>query len=351
MHISGLTNSFDYIVSKASCKMKIKAPFDRYLLMLGLAGILAYFGHDADFWPYVLVNLAYTFAFWEGNYQLVGWVRERFPLMQQTSRRIFTQIGLSVAYTLLAGTLVTIFFHLIDWIPYEWDFHQRILIMGLFITAIIAIVYETVFYFDLWKSSLLEGERLKKTAARLQFESLKNQVNPHFLFNSLNTLASLIPVDPVKAEKFVQEFAGIYRYVLEVKDRNFVSLREEMDFVSSFVYLLKIRFGEHLKFEHQLEKQLDQYQIPPLILQNLVENAIKHNVILKERPLVICLEIQNDTLMVSNNLQERSYPAASTQTGLRNMVQRLQLVANKEAKFYKKEGYFIAEIPLIHESD
>ncbi|WP_162418018.1 sensor histidine kinase [Cyclobacterium roseum] len=330
--------------------MKLKAPYDRYLLMLGLA-ILLSIRPGAQFWPLALVNILFTFVFWEGNYQLVGWVRERFPLMHQTKKRIVTQIGLSIGYTILGGTAVTILLHLVGWVPYEWDCHLRILLMGLFITAIIAIVYETIFYFDLWKSSLLESERLKKTAARLQFESLKNQVNPHFLFNSLNSLASLIPVDPVKAEKFVQEFARIYRYVLEVKDRNFVSLREEMDFVSSFVYLLKIRFGEHLKFEQQLEKHLDRYHIPPLILQNLVENAIKHNVILKDRPLVIRLEIQNDTLLVRNNLQKRSYPAASTQTGLRNMVQRLQLVANKEAKFYEKEGYFCAEIPLIPESD
>lgn len=327
--------------------MRIRAPFDRYLLMLGLALVLAIFRPMGPFWPHALVNYVYTFAFWEGNYQLVGWVRERYPRIQQTKRRILTQTGLSITYTILAGTLVTLLLHLIGWIPYEMAFHLRILVMGLFITAIIAIVYETVFYFELWKTSLLESERLKKTEARLQFESLKNQVNPHFLFNSLNTLASLIPVDPDKAEQFVQEFAGIYRYVLEVKDKTLVPLREEMDFVTSFIYLQKIRFGENLIFDHRLDEELDQYQIPPLILQNLVENAIKHNLILKEQPLVIRLEVNEDSLLVSNNLQERSNPVASTQTGLRNMMQRLQLIVDREAHFYKKEGYFIAEIPLI----
>jgi sensor histidine kinase YesM len=326
--------------------MKIKAPYDRYLLMLVLSLILANFGSSEIYWLKLLVNFVYTFVFWEGNYQLVGWIRERYPLFQQTKQRIFTQIGLSIGYTVLAGSLVTVLLHLIGWIPYEVEFHLRILMMGLFITAIIATVYETVLYFELWKSSLLESERLKKTEARLQFDSLKNQVNPHFLFNSLNTLASLIPVDPEKAEQFVQEFAGIYRYVLEVKDRNFVSLREEMAFVASFVYLQKIRFGEQLRFEHQLDESLDRFHIPPLILQNLVENAIKHNAILKERPLIISLELRGDILLVRNNLQERSYPEASTQTGIQNMMQRLQLVVNREAKFYKKEGYFIAEIPL-----
>jgi hypothetical protein len=300
-------------------------------------------------WLMILINFVYTFVFWEGNYQLVEWVRKRFPLFQQTKQRIFTQIGLSIGYTVLAGSVITVFLHLIGWIPYEMGFHLQILIMGLFITAIIAIVYETVFYFELWKTSFLESERLKKTEARLQFESLKNQVNPHFLFNSLNSLASLIPVDPEKAEQFVQEFAGIYRYVLEVKDKNFVSLREEMAFVTSFIYLQQIRFGEQLRFEHQLDEVLDRYHIPPLILQNLVENAIKHNVILKDRPLVISLELREDFLLVSNNLQERSSPEVSTQTGIQNMMQRLKLVVNREAKFYRKDEYFIAEIPLITE--
>jgi two-component system LytT family sensor kinase len=329
--------------------MKIKPPVDRYLLMLGLSLLLTVVQPEAPFWPELLVNVVFTFAFWEGNFRLVSWVRKRYPRFHQTRRRILTQVLLSIAYTILAGSMVTFLLHGIDWAPYELDFHLKILGMGLSITAIIAIVYETVFYFELWKESLLESERLKKTEARLQFESLKNQVNPHFLFNSLNTLAALIPVDPEKAEQFVQEFAEIYRYVLEVKDKNLVSLREEMDFAYSFVYLLKIRFGENLTFEHQLERELDHYLIPPLILQHLIENAIKHNLILNDRPLSIRLELKNDILQVTNNLQERSFPAVSTQTGLRNMAQRLRLVANKEAKFYKKEGYFIAEIPLIPE--
>lgn len=331
--------------------MKIYAPFDRYLLMLGLSLLLTVVQPISPFWQELLVNGVFTFAFWEGNFRLVGWIRERYPRIQQTRQRILTQAALSVGYTVLAGTLVTFLLHGIGWVPYEVDFHLQILGMGLFITAIIAIVYETVFYFELWKSSLLESERLKKTEARLQFESLKNQVNPHFLFNSLNTLASLIPVDPEKAEQFVQEFAGIYRYVLEVNGKNFVTLRKEMEFVASYIYLQKIRFGDNLIFENRLDAQVNRYHIPPLIVQNLVENAIKHNLILQEKPLIIRLELIEDRLLITNNLQVRSHPAPSTQTGLKNIAQRLQLVANKDAKFYEKEGYFCAEIPLIPESD
>ncbi|WP_375583083.1 sensor histidine kinase [Cyclobacterium xiamenense] len=331
--------------------MKIHAPYDRYLLMLGLSLLLTVVQPIAPFWPELLVNSVFTFAFWEGNFRLVGWVRERYPRIHQTRQRILTQALLSIGYTVLAGSLVTFLLAAIGWVPYELDFHLRILGMGLFITAIIAIVYETVFYFELWKASLLESERLKKTEVRLQFESLKNQVNPHFLFNSLNTLASLIPVDPEKAEQFVQEFADTYRYVLEVNGKNLVRLREEMDFVASYIYLQKIRFGDNLIVENRLDTQVDRYHIPPLIVQNLVENAIKHNQILQGRPLTIRMELIEDRLLVRNNLQLRSHPAPSTETGLKNIAQRLQLVANKEAKFYEQAGYFCAEIPLIPETD
>ena len=146
--------------------MKIKAPYDRVPVMLRLPSLLSIMQPMEEFWPLVLVNMLFTFVFWEGNYQLVGWVRERFPLMQQTRRRIFTQIGLSIGYTILGGTAVTSLLHLVGWAPYEWDYHLHILLMGLFITSVIAIVYETIFYFDLWKSSLLEST-LKKNSCTL----------------------------------------------------------------------------------------------------------------------------------------------------------------------------------------
>lgn len=327
--------------------MKIKPPFDRLLMMMGLSIIISFLSSQSPFLMVWIVTFFSTIAFWEGNYQIVSLVREKYPKITQTNKRIINQVTLSLSYTVVVGFILVGILHLFSYATFTWEYLGKIVGMGLVITAIISIVYETVFYFELWKEALLEGERLKKTEARLQFESLKNQVNPHFLFNSLNTLSSLIHVNPDKAEKFTQQFAQVYRYVLEVKDKTFVPLEKELDFVKTYIYLQKIRFGDHLIFENDIIQGSQNYFLPPLILQNLVENAIKHNKISEKDPLTIKIWIAEDRINVSNNLQERKDQVASTKTGLYNIQQRFRLVSDQEPKFYPQNGYFYAEVPLI----
>lgn len=331
--------------------MKIKAPWDRYLMMLGLSLVIAFIliqiGTEGPFLGLWIVSFIFTFAYWEGNFQIVAYIRDIYPKIEQTSRRVLTQTGLSFVYTIGVNLLIVLVLHVISIVPYDSGFHLRSLYLGLIITAIISSIYETVFYFQLWKAALLDSERLKKTEARLQFESLKSQVNPHFLFNSLNTLSALIPVDPDKAELFVLEFSRIYRYVLQVKDKTFVPLEEEIEFVKSYIFLQKIRFDNQLIFHNNIKAEAGKYFIPPLIIQNLVENCIKHNIISEKHPLCIELTVQNAILTVRNALHERVNHSDSTKTGLYNITQRLKLLNDQEPRFYKKDGYFYAEVPLI----
>lgn len=330
-----------------SIVMKIKAPWDRYLMMVGLSLVVSLFRLKEPFWQVWGISFLYTFMYWEGNYQVVTYMRKKYPKLRQTTRRILTQVGLSLLYTLGINILLVLLLHITSLVPYNREFHLSTLYMGLAITAIISSLYETVFFFQLWKEALLESERLKKTEARLQFESLKNQVNPHFLFNSLNTLSALIHVDPDKAEQFVQEFSRIYRYVLQVKDKTFVPLEEEISFVQSYVFLQKIRFDNQLIVTNNINGVAGKYFIPPLILQNLVENCIKHNVISEKQPLYVELSLQDAILTVKNVLQERESRSDSTKTGLYNIKHRLKLLSEQEARFYKKDGYFYAEVPLL----
>ncbi len=327
--------------------MRVNEPYDRLLMMAGLSILISLLSDQSPFIKVFIVTMLTTVAYWEGNYQIVSMVRSKFPRIDQTKKRITSQVILSLTYTVLVSFLLVGILHLISYAPFTWEYSVRILIMGLIITAIISIVYETVFYFELWKEALLEGERLKKTEARLQFESLKNQVNPHFLFNSLNTLSSLIHVDPDKAEKFTQQFAQIYRYVLEVKDKTFVPLEEELEFLNTYIYLQQIRFGNQLVFENKVSKSETEYFIPPLTLQNLVENAIKHNIVSEKKPLIIKLWIDGQWIKISNNLQDRKEHEVSTKTGLLNIKQRFRLVADEQPRFYRQDGYFYAEVPLI----
>nr|MBI1229494.1 hypothetical protein [Cytophagales bacterium] len=327
--------------------MRIKEPYARYLMMLGLSLLLSIFIDKSPYLVVLAVTLLYTFCYWEGNYQIVNYARSKYPSYEQSSKRIVIQAIMALIYTVSIGLLVSFVLQQIGLVTEEPGYYLSAILQGLVITTIISVIYEAAYYFQLWKESLLEGERLKKNEARLQFESLKNQVNPHFLFNSLNTLSALIPVDPDRAERFVQAFAKNYRYVLEVKDKSFVPLDVELEFVRSYCFLHKIRFEDQLVITEDIDSEGKHYYIPPLILQNLVENAIKHNSVSEKHPLHIHIQLIGDVLQVSNRIHARQGIADSTKTGLKNIRERMKLVSNRIPEFYEKDGIFYATIPLV----
>ncbi len=229
--------------------------------------------------------------------------------------------------------------------------YREHMIMGIII-AIVLNLFLTTFYegirmFSKWKQSLIESERLEKESIASKFEALKNQVNPHFLFNSLNTLSSLVHTDPAKAEIFIDEFSSIYRYVLENQERLVVSLKEELDFIKSFVFLLKIRFGEGLDFTIKIDGDKLHFNLPTLSLQLLVENEIKHNIVTKDKPLKITIFTEKDDIIIKNNLQYRNEKVERTGIGIENLKQRYQLLTNLRPVFIIENDYYIAKIPLI----
>ena len=217
------------------------------------------------------------------------------------------------------------------------------IILNLFLTTF----YEGIRLFHKWKSSLVKAERLVKENVISKYEALQNQVNPHFLFNNLNTLSSLIYSDTKKAEEFIDEFASIYRYVLDNKDRFVVSLKEELKFIHSFINLYQIRFGEGFYFNIKIDSTLFHYQIPTLSLQLLVENTVKHNIVTKDHPLEVSIASDGQYIVVKNNLQIRDTENLSTGVGLENLKQRYKLITDKKPEFYIENDYYIARIPLI----
>jgi sensor histidine kinase YesM len=196
------------------------------------------------------------------------------------------------------------------------------------------------------KLLLLENESIIS-----QYEVLKNQVNPHFLFNSLNTLSSLIRFDPEKAQNFIGEFSDVYRYVLDVKDKILVSVAEELSFVNSYLYLQKLRFGNNLNCEIIISDSCMQEFIVPLSMQMLVENAIKHNEISETFPLNISIECKDSWLIVSNNLNRVDSSLHSKKMGLKNLSERYHLISEKKVEFYIENNRYIAKIPMIHEDE
>lgn len=200
-----------------------------------------------------------------------------------------------------------------------------------------------------WKKASIEAEKFKRLSAESKYSALLSQINPHFLFNSMNVLASLIPESPEKSVEFVGKFSKIYRYVLEVKDKIVSEMAEELDFLESYCYLQKIRYGDNLIIEKNINTQcLDDF-LPPLSLQLLVENAIKHNEVSKANPLKISIESNGQFMIVKNSLRMKFSKEDSAGIGLNNLKERYSHLTEMKPEFYIKNNEYIAKIPLIKE--
>ncbi|TVZ57647.1 tetratricopeptide repeat protein [Flavobacteriaceae bacterium MAR_2010_105] len=194
------------------------------------------------------------------------------------------------------------------------------------------------------RNQLLEGENVL-----VQFETLKTQVSPHFLFNSLNALTSLIKTDKEKALKFTKEFSKIFRSTLELKAKNIITLKEELDHVNSYLYLQRMRFDSNLNIKINIDSDFLNHYLPPFSLQMVIENAIKHNTITSESPLHIKIKATQDFLIVTNNLQPRQVTEDSTKTGVKNIISRYQYISELEPSFEIKNNLFYVKLPLIKE--
>lgn len=190
--------------------------------------------------------------------------------------------------------------------------------------------------------------KLQKENLQSQFEVLKQQVNPHFLFNSLNVLSSLIKAEPDLAEAFTEKLSKVYRYVLENKEKDLVSLNTEMDFLNAYLFLINIRFSGKIMVDIDIDSKYAEYRVLPIAVQMLIENAIKHNTYSKAQPLLININTdENDNLIVSNNLKTRETIMSSTGVGLENITRRYALITELIPVFTKTEDHFIARLPLL----
>ena len=209
-------------------------------------------------------------------------------------------------------------------------------------------LFEAVYYYSNYNRSELENKELLRANLQSQLDSLKGQVNPHFLFNSLNSLSSLITIDPVKAEAFVEELSSVYRYLLRGTEKALNTLRDEIQFIHSYNYLLTTRFGENLTINIEISPNYLNHLLPPLTLQLLVENAVKHNIISKEQPLQVNIfTTASDRLHVVNNLQKKSRGVLSDKMGLNNIIAKYELLHQPTIEIKETNKEFIVIVPLI----
>ena len=202
------------------------------------------------------------------------------------------------------------------------------------------------FFYTQWNDALKRLQKLKEEKLIFQYETLKNQVNPHFLFNSLNTLSSLIRTDADLSESFIQKLSSVYRYVLENKDKEMVPLSTELKFVTDFFYLQKIRDGEKIELNIETNENQNAF-ILPVSVQMLVENALKHNAATRKEPLLITIHFEGiDKLVVRNDLRPKMLLAESSKIGLKNLNERCSLILNREIEIQETALEFIVKLPL-----
>jgi LytS/YehU family sensor histidine kinase len=236
------------------------------------------------------------------------------------------------------------------WTGYSWEdfwvFGKQIIISEYIVFVIITSIIYAISFFKAWKGKWQEAEQLKIEALLLKYQVLQNQVNPHFLFNSLNVLGSLIDIDVDKAKTFARELSMFYRDVLHFKDMELVSLKDEIEFVKKYIYLQEIRFGEAFSVEFCISPKIEASVIP-LSLQMLVENAIKHNEMSALNPLKIVIAITDDyKLIIENNLQLRK-AADSSRKGLKNLAGRYEFLTGEKVVVVNDGNYFRVTLPLI----
>ncbi|MCX2741800.1 sensor histidine kinase [Pontibacter anaerobius] len=197
------------------------------------------------------------------------------------------------------------------------------------------------------QEQLLRSEQLQKESFKAQLESLKSQVNPHFLFNSLNVLGSLIYKDPDQAAQFLGQLSEVYRSLLDNGQKTLVPLRTELELANAYIYLMKTRFGDKVVFEVEVPQESLPYEVPPSAVQMLLENAIKHNGSTSQKPLRIRVYTSDITLVVENNLQPRREDVKSTKTGLENIRKRYALLTDRQLEISQTGSEFIVKLPLL----
>lgn len=212
-------------------------------------------------------------------------------------------------------------------------------------------LYEGIYYFNKSRLTEIEKNKLERMTAEQKLETLKNQVNPHFLFNSLNTLVTIIPEEPSLAVNFVQELSKSYRSILEVRDEKLITIDMELNALSSYIFLLKTRFTGKIHILDNIHENIKNHFIIPLSLQILIENAVKHNVTSKAKPLKIELYNTDEFVIVKNNLQKKDQHFNSTKIGLTNIQSRYQLLAGSDIVVIQDQESFIVKLPIIKNRD
>ena len=321
------------------------------------SGIFILFSNVKSFENYLIslsISGLYSFVIAGGNGLANDYLNTKYSWVDKT--RVRTIMG--VISTIFVNVILVLFCNYINFIVFQK--HDSSLFfsgdLGLFnwfminIALLISAILHAKSFIEEWKKSTRKEvveQKLIAKSANAQFESLKNQLDPHFLFNSLNVLSSLIDENPNQAQRFTASMSKIYRYVLEQKDKELVTVEEEIEFAKTYCNLLKTRFEDSVGFDFQVGENTLKSYVVPLSLQLLLENCIKHNFATSAKPLQIKIYSENGYLLIENNLQQREQVKESAGIGLSNIVQRYALLTKQNVFIEKSPDFFKVKIPML----
>ncbi|MBC7889941.1 MAG: histidine kinase [Ferruginibacter sp.] len=296
-----------------------------------------------------LYTIMIAFVIYEGSRFLLFTLRHYFDWLNKPAKKLMAIIITIPFFCVPVSILLLVtWYHIFLHGSVNW---QVIKLSCIIITGAVFFlvnVYETVFAVRDMAADKINREQLERAKAEAELEALKNQVDPHFIFNSLNTLSYLIETKPVKAKQFNDNLADVYRYILQNKARDLVLLKDEIYFLQDYFSLLKMRFEEAVMMNMDIPIELyDQYLIPPISLQVLVENAVKHNEFSDNAPLKIEVSLEDDILAVSNIVRKKAAGKPSSKIGLRNLSERYKLTADKLLTVKEEENKFLVYLPLL----
>ena len=313
-------------------------------------GVYAHFGIEIE-WEFAFLTIfLVTLMIMEVNRLIEPFIRRSFAIEKNKFRFpvVFFFAGgllgsiLTISIVLIIGMIVHQYPLSDNYTPLKLNLTYAWLVNLLF-----HLLNTVVYYFEEYKSTRNEADALKKYQQEAELQMLRNQINPHFLFNNLNVLSSLVMQNNAEANDFIDAFSKVYRYILNNHQKEIVPVEEELQFMQPYVFLLKKRFGEGLNVITTIPQSMHQLYVIPAALQMLVENAIKHNVASKNKPLSISIQIEKDHLCVTNNLQPKQTKEPSTEIGIKNIKKRYELLSNKKVTIETTDNQFMVLLPLI----
>lgn len=299
-------------------------------------------------WDLLFIT-AIVLIIWQGNEAIDTLLNTQFPWIENEKKRLIIQSVLAFVYTSITLFALMYLLHQLRFGDGRIINRKMMEIFPpaiLFTLALLAVKIGSEF-FNALKDSLLEVEKYKSESANAQLQNLKNQLNPHFLFNNLSVLTSLVYINQDKAANFINELAKVYRYVLDTKNAELVPLQEELDFLNHYSYLLKIRFEDSIFFELNIDESKKNDFLLPMCLQMLVENTIQHNETSQANPLKVLIYTQNNSLIIENPILPRSNVTESTKTGLKNIELRYSFFTDEKVVINNNGEVFKVILPLI----